>query len=618
MRKKGLIVLLVLIAIFVALGFLFTDQWIEKQLESVGASVVGAKVEIDGLDLSLLGLHAGWDSLQVTDPKNTMENLIATGACELDFRLLPLFSKKVIIDAIAMRNVQSGVPRTTDGKIEKKPEKPKTKSDKPSFLDKTVDKLSAEMENTPVFQMDSFTRKINVDSLIALLSVQSPHKIDSLYQSLTGQYEQIQTQIKDLKPKEEIDALQKLIESIQIDQIKDLNTLVATLETVQTIQKRLNTLYTQVNETNQDVQTLVSESGQGTKQVEDWIQNDYQQALSKAQLPEITAQNVGKILFGKKIVYQVTRVLNITKQVRYYASKLQSDKPKKEKPPRLKGQDIAFPLRHALPEFWIHEIELSGRLKQIDMSGNVTDITTNQKLIGQPTHFVLSGQNEVKTSITLEGILDYLSSPKETFRFALDQWPLEGIRLSESPLLPYAISNGKGRISSQLAITGDTLKGKIQFTGSQMAFDLSRNPTPNRAEVLIQNVLKKANTVEFTSDITAIGDNMTFRIRSNMDDLIVKEIQSLASQEVASAKRKLQQEIENRIAGPKKELTEFVSTRQKQLEETWAEYQKTIDEQKQKIEQKQKDLEKRIEDEKKKQENKLGNEVKNKINDLLK
>ena len=615
MRKKGILLLLILIAIFVGLSFLLTDKWLESQLEKAGSSIVGAKVEIDNLDISLLGLHARWDSLQVTDPKNTMQNMLVTGRCDFDFRLLPMLSQKLIIDEIAVTNLQSGVPRTTDGKIEKPPKKPK--SDKPTFIDKTVTKLSKEMEDAPVFQMDSFTKKINVDSLIALLSIKSPQKIDSLYKQVTGQYEALQSQAKAIKPKEEIAQLQALAEKIKIDEIKDLNTLISTLQTLKTIQTRVDTLQNQIKRTNKGIQALVEESRHGKNQVESWVRSDYNQALSKAKLPEINAQNVGKLIFGKKVVYQVNRVLGITRQVRYYAAKFKSDKPKKEKPPRLKGQNIHFSLHNALPKFWIQEVILSGRMKGLDLKGEATHFASNQKLTGHPAQISLNGQNDKKTAVGLNAEFDYRTGSKESYSANLSRWSLEGLQLSESPLLPYTINKGLADIESNLVLTGDTLKGTIDFTARQLAFNLNKKPS-NRAEELIQNVVKKANTVRFTSRISAVGDEMSFTVQSNLDDLIVKEIKSLASKEVAAAKQRLRQEIENRTAGPKKEFNQFVTEKQKALQDTWTEYQKTIDAEKQKLEQKKKDLEKRIEDEKKKQENKLQDEVKNKLNDLLK
>ncbi|MEJ2054114.1 MAG: hypothetical protein P8X42_09365, partial [Calditrichaceae bacterium] len=63
-RWKGIIFIIVLVLIFVVLSFIFTDRWLEGKLEDTGSAIVGAKVEIDNLDVSLLSLEIGWDRLQ--------------------------------------------------------------------------------------------------------------------------------------------------------------------------------------------------------------------------------------------------------------------------------------------------------------------------------------------------------------------------------------------------------------------------------------------------------------------------------------------------------------------------------------------------------------------------
>ena len=77
-RWKGIIVLAVIIIIFVVLSLLLTDRWLEGQLEDFGSSIVGAKVEIDNLDVSITSLKVGWNRLQVTHPQHTMKNMIET------------------------------------------------------------------------------------------------------------------------------------------------------------------------------------------------------------------------------------------------------------------------------------------------------------------------------------------------------------------------------------------------------------------------------------------------------------------------------------------------------------------------------------------------------------
>ena len=155
MRWKGIIFLLILIGIVIALSYLLTDRWLEKRFENAGTAIVGAKVEINNLDFSLIGLHMRWDSLQVTNPKNTMKNIFTTGRTDFDLELMPLLKKKFIVENIQMIHVTSGTDRTTDGKVKKKIKK---KESKPNFITKTINRLEADVAAAPAWQTDTPAR----------------------------------------------------------------------------------------------------------------------------------------------------------------------------------------------------------------------------------------------------------------------------------------------------------------------------------------------------------------------------------------------------------------------------------------------------------------------------
>ena len=118
MRTKGIIFLLVLFGLFLLLFLLLSDRWLERRMESAGSALIGAKVEFDGVDFSFIKLHMKWDSLRVTNPENTWKNIIETQKAEFDLDLLPLFSKKYIIENLEVQGIRFNTARKTDGKLE--------------------------------------------------------------------------------------------------------------------------------------------------------------------------------------------------------------------------------------------------------------------------------------------------------------------------------------------------------------------------------------------------------------------------------------------------------------------------------------------------------------------
>ena len=116
MRWKGIIALLILAALAVAAALIFTDEWLEKQMERYGSRMVGARVEFDGIDLSILQLHLSWQALQIADPENTWKNVMETGFCEFQLAFKPLLRKKILIETMQVADFQYDTDRETDGK----------------------------------------------------------------------------------------------------------------------------------------------------------------------------------------------------------------------------------------------------------------------------------------------------------------------------------------------------------------------------------------------------------------------------------------------------------------------------------------------------------------------
>ncbi|MBD3289479.1 hypothetical protein GF337_11805, partial [candidate division KSB1 bacterium] len=108
MRKKGLIILLVIIAIFAVIAYFARDIYFERALESAGRAIAGAKVEIDDFDFSLFKMECSWNRLQVADKNNPWYNILETGRAAFDLEVRPLFWKRVIIREMALENVRSG------------------------------------------------------------------------------------------------------------------------------------------------------------------------------------------------------------------------------------------------------------------------------------------------------------------------------------------------------------------------------------------------------------------------------------------------------------------------------------------------------------------------------
>ncbi|MBN1482914.1 TIGR03545 family protein [candidate division KSB1 bacterium] len=616
MRWKGLIFLAVLIGIVVALGLLLTDKWLEKRLESVGTAIVGAKVEIDRLDFSIFGLHMRWDSLQVTNPKNTMKNMLTTGRTNFDLEFAPLLKKKVIIDNIEMTNVTSGTERTTDGKVEKKVRK---KERKPNFITKTIDRLEADVAAAPAWQLDDLSKKVNVDSILKFLNITSPQKIDSLQKNLAITYNYWDSTFAVVDWENDLTYFKSRVTAINPGQLQTLDGLQSAYTTLNQIDDKVDSLETFVTDARSKLTTDLNETKTRIGQVDDWIKNDYKNALAQAKLPTINKENIAQFIFGAKVVAQATQILGTVNTVRDYAEKFKSDKPKKEKPPRLKGQTIYFTRQQSLPNFWIKNINLSGHTTRgLQIGGELKHLVSNQTLIGEPTTFDIKGERGDGANLNFYGEFNYLGeSPVEKFALNMGAMPLNNVKLSDSPLLPNKIEKGLGDLKASLHVGGESLNSEVSFVANKLNFDFGENPSEKLVDKTVRKILSSASTVDLDVSLKSSDERTVLGLDSNLDELFARELQKIVGEELQAARDKIEAEVQKQVTKYKNEFDTYVARQTESLEAQMKKYEDLLNEQKALIETKKKELEARIEEEKQKAQKGIEEEAKKRLKGLF-
>lgn len=562
LRIKGIIFLGVLIGIFILLSFVFTDRWLENQMEDYGSLVVGAKVEVDGLYFSTTDLILRWNRLQVTDPRNTMTNLFETTECDLDIDPFPLLSKKLNIENITVKGLKFNTPRETDGKLSDL-EKQALEEGMPDFVKELHQNLKDEAAHMPVFNVSQFTRKINVDSVYAMLELQSPQKMDSLKNASEQKYNEWENRIAELPSEEDFKEIETQINSIDPNKLNDIDELKNTLVVGKSLKDKLSQYRTQYdalkNNFDSDLKQLKRAPGDAQK----WIQADYRRALSLAKLPDLSVKNVAKLLFGQRILDQIETITGYIGTARYYADKFKSSAPEKESPPRLQGQYVHFGKYLETPKFWIKKMDLSGELSNgLQLAGNAENIVSSQKNIDQPTSLVLGGSRSDKTALNLNALFDYRDeSPRENISLKLDHLPLNGTKLTDFALLPSKIAKGSGFISADINFEADNFLSEIQFTGTQLKFDAGDKPqnlNPQLAKIS-HSITNAMTEVKFNTGIRQTDGKFNFNINSNIDNLIARELKQLASDEVIAARQNLEAKVTQETGKYKQELDAFVN-----------------------------------------------------------
>ena len=610
MRPKGIIALLIIVVLFGAVLYLLSGKLIERGLEKVGESAVGAKVEIDNLKFNLAELSISLDRLQVTNPNDTWKNLFETGRMSFDMEVMPLARKKIIINDVTIAGIRVGTKRETDGAL------PKTKTDaSPGWFESASESLKEQVADAPVLNLGVLKQKINVDSLFALINIQSPELMTAARKDADLTFKKWQTELASFNPKADLAKMESQINEIKFSDPKNLKQMISTLDKAKSVYKTLDKLKKDLDSKRKSASVDLKKVSNILTDVDNWIENDFNALKDRANLSEFTPNNIGKMLFGETIVLPALGFLKYIDLGRKYMPLAQQflASGKVKNPPRLKGQDIRYPLEHAQPDFLMEHILISAATNQQDtsqvmsVSGEINGITSQPRLYGSPLTFALQASLPKSKGYAITGGFDHTRDVAEDrIEIKASGVRFGEIAFPERSYLPVKVDANRGNLSAELKLIGDEFVFDINLTASSVKF-LFAEKTGNNDLIskATRSVFDSIDKLQISAGISGRIDNPRLSIRSNIDDILAQRVQALIGESARTART----EIRNRVAsmtGPKKqELSAFINKNQKQITGELDQIQQAVDEKLAVIDEKRKEIEKKIKKEKKKGIDKL-------------
>jgi uncharacterized protein (TIGR03545 family) len=305
------------------------------------------------------------------------------------------------------------------------------------------------------------------------------------------------------------------------------------------------------------------------------------------------------MLFGDEIADGLMKVLENVKTSRELSKPKTKKKPKKDKMPHLPG-------------LWIKEISISATTNDgVHLSGYVHDISNDQKKTQKPMCIELSGVQENVGRINIDARFDYrINKSHENIVLKIDEVPIRNLKMTNFELLPTKLKRGDGKLVSEVDIVNGIVMSDIHFEINNVKFDYSSQPKMNERLVRISRSITQAiYKITFDANVKQTEDGFKFKVDSNLDNLIVKQLKKVLSEEVERAKAELRTRINKELNKYKKELESIITKREKGIQDKIDNIYSKVNTQKKEIEKKRKELEKKIEREKKKIEDKAKKEA---------
>ena len=605
MRKKFVYFILVPFIICTVVVYLFIDRWVEAGLELAGESIAGAKVEMDHCVVTLSPIGIRWDRLQVADANDPWKNLFETGRVQFALDFGQLLRGKYIIQTMEVNNLILGTKRTTDGSLPAAKRAAETPaSSGPSFVETARDAVGKNIEEALPLNPDMFKAGLNVDSLVKALDIQTVKRIDSLRSQTLAASKQWDAASVDFESgKKKLTEVEANLKAINPSQLKGIDNITAAIATVDKSVNTIKEVTDSFNSRKASVESDITRISGSVSTLDDVAKEDLRHLESMAHLPDLNTTGIARLLIGKEMFNRALTYLHWIDVARAYIPK-HSQQQKDPDPPRMKGQDIRFPVERGYPKFWIQKVLLSGGTDSatsgdfIRAKGEAKNITNDQSVTGVPLTIALQGTEAGVRAMTLNALFDRTKdTPYDEYKASLSGVPLAEFRLGNSGFLPARVTNARMNSSVIVTVPGDKfdMNATLSFSGFAMQFDAAPK---NKIESIVHDILQEIKGFTVTLRLWNTSGKVDLALATDLDDQIAAQVKGVLGKEFTKAQDDLKAKLNATIAAKRKEFDDLYAQKKGAIEQQIAGVKGMIDQQTSSLDAKKKELTDRLNKEK--------------------
>ncbi len=620
MRKNFVLFVFIPLLIILLIVYLFIDRWIESGLEYAGEKAVGARVEIDGLSLTLSPIGIRFQRLQVANPDDPWKNLFETGKVQFALNFGQLLRGKYIIETMEVNDLILGTKRTTDGSLPKAVVPTPPPAGTASLTAAAAPALKQDDKKAPVFDIASIRKTLNIDSLVNPNNLAAYRQIDTLkrqIQDASAQWDKTAAEFE--ASKDRLTQLESSVRSIDVNAIKDVQSATNALNTVKSAADGINGISKTFQQQKDALTRNVNQFSGSIGQIDDLARQDYQNVLRMARLPDVSMKGLAGLLLGPDILNKAYTYLGYVQMAQEKVPSV-SSKPAEQSPRRMEGQVIHFPAERAYPKFWIRKILLSGGTDQKQdpqyfyAKGQILNITNDQHITRVPLTASILATKGGTTTLTLDASFDRRADvPVDDYKAKLTGLAVTDMPVGSAGFLPSKITNATADASITVHTPGNQFDSntRIDFRGLRIVFDAAPK---NNVERIAHDVLAAISGFFVNLRMWKDADKFDVAFSTDLDDQLASRTKKVLGDELAKLQNEIRARVDGAIAAKRREVMALYDQKRTEVMGKVKSYETMVNEKVAMVEKKKKELEDKVNAEKKKQEDAL----KKKAGDALK
>lgn len=537
-RWQGLFAFLGITVVISILWFLLVDGFIERLIEEYGTKALGAKVEIDETDLSILPSGLEIIGLQLTNPDKPMENAVEISRMILSLDAMNLLRRKIIIDEMAVEGIQFNTPRKVSGAVVSE-----------SDISPAISlKSSKKMKFSEIVMPD--IEKLDVEEILKNEELESIKMLESIQHDIEAEKKRWEKQLDELLDEKKYAEYKKQIENITSKKKITFEGLLSSAGDIADIQQEVQKDLDSIKQARHEFEKSFSSFKNRIDLASKAPMRDVERLKQKYTLSPQNLSNFTQLLFGKNVSEWMEKALYCYNKIQPCLEKKTAQKEKgKEvvKPIRGRGVNIRFKEYEPLPDFLIRQTKAELQLKSGDIiKGLINNITPDQHIMGAPLTFEFSGNNmKGIKSVKINGIFDHIKAAqsKDNIYSLIKGYDVDNLTLSDESKLPLKINKASADLKMMAILKGDNISANIIANLQSVKLSSNNKDQAGAIANTIVSALSDVSKFSARADINGTFDDYKINITSDLDSILKNTLEKVIHKETEKLENKLKNTI---------------------------------------------------------------------------
>ncbi|HDP25195.1 MAG TPA: TIGR03545 family protein [Deltaproteobacteria bacterium] len=536
-RWQGLAAFVVIVVLIGFFWFVLADGLIKRSIEKTGSLIVGAEVNVDRATLSFSPLGVRLQDIQVTNPNEPATNAVQISRVEFSVNTGELFLRKLIIEQMDLVGVEFGTQRKTPGFVREKKKELVEKEKEPSFLG---------------FTLPSFSRE-DILGIIEKEDLQTVALIRGVQEDAATRTAFWNNRLDELPDKEKITQYRSRIENLNKTRRGGIQAMLSAATEVRSLHTEIENDIEILRSSRKDVSDELAGLKHRIDQAVKAPADDARKLADKYGPTPGGIGNVSGLIFGSRVKAWVDRSLWWYLKISPYLARAQGEHRGKKvsTPLRAKGIDVHFTEHSPKPNFLIRSTTASATLPLGTITGTISNITTDQDILGLPCVFSFSGE-ELKQieGLSLSGSLDHRDPalPRDEIRLSAQGYLLKSLQLG-SPNLDLALEQGLIDLDLRAESVHNSLKAHAAGKAKSTRFVLRPPQEQTRIYEPLGRALSRVTGFTVSTEVSGTQDDYDIKISSDLDRVIENVLADVARDVSTELRTRLTHEIQSRLEG---------------------------------------------------------------------